>query len=54
VLVPAGSVSSLVDTVTELLNDNEKCHTLGVNARAFIEAEYTPEVVAERSLQVYR
>jgi glycosyltransferase involved in cell wall biosynthesis len=54
ILVPPGSVLSLADSITELLSDKKLQEILGTNARKFIEDQYAPERVIQRTLNIYK
>jgi len=53
ILVPAGSFITLAETIIELLSDGESQERLGNNARKYIEENYEPKKVIEKTLKVY-
>lgn len=54
ILVPAGSVSSLAGSIIEVLNDRKLQERLGINARKYIEDQYAPDGVLQKTLDVYK
>lgn len=53
-LVPPRDSVRLAEAVTRLLLDQPLCHRMGANAKRKIEAECSPSVVAEKTLEIYR
>jgi glycosyltransferase involved in cell wall biosynthesis len=54
ILVPAGSTLGLTDAIIEVLTDKRLRETLGINARKFIEEQYPPEKVTQKTLNIYK
>jgi len=53
-LVPPGDVAALADAMTTLLDDGALRGRLGAGGRAMIRDEFSPEVMVEGNLAVYR
>lgn len=54
VLVTPGSFLDLAYKITGLLTDRDTRHRLGRNARTYMETHYSPEVVAGKTVDIYR
>jgi glycosyltransferase involved in cell wall biosynthesis len=52
-LVPPRDEKALADAVVRLLRDRELRHQLGANGKQKIDAECSPEAVAQQTLAVY-
>ena len=53
ILVPPGSSKILGEAIIRLLKDQSLRDALGRQARAYIENEYAPEKIAQRTVEIY-
>jgi glycosyltransferase involved in cell wall biosynthesis len=53
-LVPPRNVSALADAVVRLLLDRKLRREMGIRGKKKVEAECSPEVVAQKTIDVYR
>lgn len=53
-LVTPGDIAALADAIARVTTDRDHARRLGDAARAFVQAQFTPEAVADRYLSVYR
>src|SRR5690606_7818141 len=54
IIVPPRDERALADAIVALLRDPERRHRMGDAAKQKIEAECAPEVVATKTIEVYR
>ena len=54
VLVEPESAAALTDALETLMNDPERCDVMGRRGRQVVHRDYSAEVMAEATLQVYR
>ncbi len=53
-LIPPADTSALASAIIELLGDPLRCRALGAAGRRKLDAEWSPESVAQRVMEVYR
>lgn len=53
ILAPPRKPEELAYTIVSLLNNNRKCDLMGLNARKRVEKEFSWEVIAKGSMEIY-